>query len=92
MHHNPDKTLWIDLDASKEFGFGVVVFYTTAHKTLPDKRWPSSSSVQPILFLSRLLTAAEKNYWLIELEIAGFVWVIKKVRHLVESSHTKVII
>ena len=48
--------------------------------------------MQPILFLSRLLTAAKKNYWLTELEIAGFVWVIKKLRHFVESSRASVII
>ena len=46
----------------------------------------------PILFLSRLLTQVEKNYWPTELEIARFIWVIKKLRHLVESSRTKVII
>lgn len=92
VHHNLDKTLWIDLDASKEFGFGAVVFHSIPDKLLPDKRWLSSSFVQPIFFSSRLLTAAEKNYWPTELEIAGFVWVIKKVRHLIESSCVKVII
>lgn len=49
-------------------------------------------SMQPILFLSKLLTQAEKNYWPTELEIAGFVWVIKKLRHLVELSRAKIII
>ena len=48
--------------------------------------------MQPILFLSRLLTTAEKNYWPTKLEIAGFVWVIKKLRHLVESFRASVII
>ena len=48
--------------------------------------------MQPILFLSRLLTQAKKNYWPKELEIAGFVWVIKKLKYLVESSRTKIII
>lgn len=47
--------------------------------------------MQPILFFSRLLTIAEKNYWPIQLEIAGFIWVIKKLGHLVESSYTSVI-
>ena len=38
IHFNPTKVLWIDLDASKEFSFGVVVFHvkdgalTSAHK------------------------------------------------------------
>lgn len=92
VHHNPDKILWIDLDASKEFGFGAIVFHTASNEALPDGLWPSSASVQPILFLSRLLTSAERNYWPTELEIAGFVWVVKKVRHIIESSKARVII
>ena len=44
------------------------------------------------MFLFRMLTAAEKNYWSTELEIAGFVWTIKKVRHLIESSMHSVVI
>ena len=44
------------------------------------------------MFLSRILTDAERNYWPTELEIAGFVWVIKKVRYLVELSKHKVVI
>ena len=92
VHHNTNKTLWIDLDASKEFGFGIVAFHTAGENILPERKWLSSTSMQPILFLSRLLTAAEKNYWPTKLEIAGFVWVIKKLRHLVELSRTSVII
>lgn len=92
VHHNPEKVQWIDLDASKEFGFGAIVFHTAANETLPEGRWPSTTSVQLVLFLSRLLTLAERNYWPTELEIAGFVWVVKKVRHMIESSKAKVII
>ncbi len=62
VHHDPEKVLWIDLNASKEFGFGAVVFHTTANEAFPEGRWPSTTSVQPILFLSRLLTLAERNY------------------------------
>lgn len=36
VHHNANKTLWIDLDASKEFGFGAVVFYTAGEDVLPE--------------------------------------------------------
>lgn len=92
VHHIPDKVLWIDLDASKEFGFGAVTFHDAERSSLPKGKWPFKTSIQPILFLSRLLTQAEKNYWSTELEIAGFVGVIKKLRHLVESSHARVII
>lgn len=43
-------------------------------------------SVELILFLSKLLNNVEKNYWPTELEVVGIVWVIKKVRHIIESS------
>ena len=92
VHHNADKTLWIDLDALKKFGFGAVAFHTAGVDVVPEGKWPSSTLMQPILFLSRLFTAAEKNYWPTELEIAGFVWVIKELRHLVESSRASVVI
>ena len=92
VYHNADKIFWIDLDASKEFRFGAVAFHTAGGDILPGGKWPSNILIQPILFLSRLFTAAEKNYWPTELEIAGFVWVIKKLRYLVESSHASIII
>ena len=69
-----------------------MIFHTSIDDKLLQGRWPSSNSVRLILFLSRLLTTAERNYWPTELEIAGFVWVIKKVRHLVKSSRAHVII
>lgn len=80
------------LDAFNKFGFGEVIFHTSTNDKLFQGRWPSSNSVRPILFLSRLLTTAERNYWPTKLEIASFVWVIKKVRHLVESFQAYVII
>lgn len=38
MHDNPGKILWIDLDASKESGFGVIVFHTASGKAIPEER------------------------------------------------------
>ena len=62
VHHNGNKTLWIDLHTSKEFGFGAVAFHTAGEDVLPKGKWPSSTLMQPILFFFRLLTAAKKNY------------------------------
>ena len=94
VYFNENRTLWIDLDASKEFGFGIVVFYVKkdADTDIPVGKWPIRSQIEPIIFLLRLLTTAERNYWPTELEVAGFVWVIKKTRYLVESLRYKVII
>ncbi len=92
MHHDPDKVFWIDLDASKEFGFGAIVFHTISNEAIPEGRWPSATNIRPVIFLSRLLTHAERNYWSTELEVAGFVWVVKKVRHIIKSSKSSMII
>ncbi|KAJ5508322.1 hypothetical protein N7527_010465 [Penicillium freii] len=43
------------------------------------------------MFLSRLLTPAEKNYWATELEVSCITWTIKKVRHLIETAKKHVI-
>lgn len=69
-----------------------MLFHARIDEELPERKWPSRSAICPIIFLFRLLTRAEKNYWPTELEIAGFVWVIKKVRHIVESSRAKIIV
>ena len=67
-------------------------FYTTFDKAIFERRWPSANTIQPILFFSRLLAPLEKNYWPTELKIAGFVWVMKKIRHIIELSKSNVIV
>ena len=36
------------------------------------------------MFLSKLLSTAESHYWPTELETAGLVWTVKKIRHLID--------
>ena len=113
-HHDPDRKLYVDLDASKEFGFGAHIYHSkedfaaakksgptisslpkTSGSTNPvatekpsttSLNAPKQKSMQPIFFLSRQLTPADSRYWPIELEMAGIVWVVKKIRHLIEAS------
>ncbi len=92
VHHNPEKIFWIDLDASKEFDFGDIVFHIISSEAISEGRWPFASTIQPVFFLSRLLAPVERNYWPTELEITGFVWVVKKVRYIIESSKSNVVI
>ena len=62
VQHDQDKILWIDLNAFKKFGFGAVVFHTKTNDRFLEGRWHSKSSIQPVIFLSRLLRPAEGNY------------------------------
>ena len=91
VHPDPKRQLFIDLDASKEFGFGAMLYYVKEAFLEPGK-YPPRHAIEPVLFLSRLLTDAETRYWPTELEIAGIVWVLKKTRHIVEVSPGKTIV
>ena len=85
-HFNKAKQLYVDVDASKERGIGAAVYHIHGEDTHVDlSKPPGPTKVQPVLFLSRRLTPAETRYWPTELEIAGVVWVIRKIRHMIEA-------
>jgi predicted nucleotidyltransferase len=81
MHFDKIKWLWINLNESKELNFEVIVFHVT--KKFSREIWSTKDDIQLIMFLSRLFTIAEKNYWSTELETTSLIWIIKKVRHLI---------
>ena len=56
------------------------------------KEYSFKTSVQFILFLSRLLNSAKTRYWFIELKLIELIWVLRKVRHFVKSSKLSSII
>lgn len=82
-HFDPARQLYIGLDASKH-GFGVVVFHAKGDPTNPEdiKR----SNIEPIQFISKVLSTAERSYWPTELEVACLVHTIKRTRHMVDSA------
>lgn len=74
IHHDLSRNLWIDLDAFKEFGFEAIFFHIKqGEEEVPKGKWPLKSIIKPLLFFLRLFSSAEKNYWPMKLEIAGFV-------------------
>ncbi|SLM33512.1 reverse partial [Lasallia pustulata] len=76
------RQLYIDIDGSKQWGFGIMVYHI---KGDPGGNDFPRKSIQPVMFLSKLLNDAERNYWPTELEVAALVWTLRKTRHLVES-------
>ena len=80
----------MDVDASKLYGFDCLVYHVKGEldsvsegsKCLQFR----SQDVDPIMLLSKLLTAAESKYWPTELEMADLVWVVRTTRHLEESA------
>ena len=90
IHHDSNRLIYIDLDVFKEFEFEAMIFHVKDDLKEDFKENVKSYSfkndIESIMFLSRLLIFAETRYWSIELKIVDFVWVLKKVRHLIESS------
>lgn len=95
-YFNVDKCLFIDFDVSG-YGIGVTVYQITdeALSKIQDKEgnlstFPPRTVIRPIAFISRTLSDAEKKYWPTEMEIAGFVWSLRKTRHWVDACKTTV--
>ena len=96
-HFRPSDPLCIDFDVSKK-GIGVMAYHIKP-EVLPklwksDKRGPyiahpPRTAVQPIAFLSRLLTEQEKRYWTSEMETLGCVWAIRKCHHWMDACKSK---
>lgn len=83
VHFEASRILYVDLDASKQYGVGAMVYHVRGPFV---GKYPPRAQVEPILFLSRRLSPAETRYWPTELEMAGMVWVVRKMRHLIEST------
>ncbi len=83
-HSNIKKQLYENIDVSKKFDIEVMIYHVKDENdqaTLYFFRF----NILLILFLNRQLKLVEKNYWSIELEIANIVFIIRKIRHMIES-------
>ncbi|OQE87642.1 hypothetical protein PENNAL_c0019G11277 [Penicillium nalgiovense] len=87
-HWGRTRRLYFDIGASQEGGHGAMVFHVKRdynHTNL--KITPPSTAVEPIMFPSRLLTPVKKHYWTTELEVSCIVWVVRKIRHMIEAGY-----
>lgn len=66
-----------------------MIYYTKKKTHINIKKdnktvYSSKLSIQSIMFLSKLLKSIKMHYWSTELELADMMWVIWKIRHLIE--------
>ena len=91
-HFNVDKSFWIDLNTFKKFEIKIIIFHLKNEIKLEKEKWSFRTSILSVLFFSRQLTAAKRNYWSTELKTFELMWTIKKIKHFIQSSHHRVII
>jgi hypothetical protein len=90
IHVDIEKQLYDDVDVSKKFDIDVMIYHVKddeenlSNKSSINTTYSSRSKMQFILFLNRFLKSIEKSYWSIELKVAEIVFIIKKIRHMIE--------
>ena len=77
------------IDASKQRGFGVYIAHIKGDAITTK---PPSTSIEPIIFLSKTLSGAERGYWPTELEVACLVWALRHIRWMVQASEHNIMI
>ena len=82
VHFDSNRRLYVDLDVSKRWNFVVMIYHIIENSN--DKIIYSRFAMQSILFLNKLLNDAKQNYWFIELKIIDIVWIIKRIRHMID--------
>jgi hypothetical protein len=92
-HHDPEKVTYAKINASNARGFGIMLFHLKEDYKVPkDLSKIAAIAVQPILFLSKLLSPAEKNYHPTELEVACLVYTCRRLRVMFHSSKRPIIV
>lgn len=87
MSLDPNRVLYVFLGASKELGFGVAAYQLDGPEAGNPLK-PTRTQLRSIIYLSKCLSAAERNYWPNDLELAGLVWGVRHLRIYIEQTKT----
>ena len=88
IHYDLKRQLYADMNTSKEFGFGAHVYHMKeSHSSTSGQK-----GMKSILFLSKALADTETHYWPMELKVAGLVWLVQKIRHMLKSAKKPTIV
>ena len=82
VYFDRNRVLYIDIDVFKKRNFDAIIYYLKKDANLEK---PRRIDVKFILFLSQLLNFAETRYWFIELEMVGLIWMVKRIKHIIET-------
>ena len=82
IHFASDRWLLINVNVFKQKDFEIMIFHVRGNSGNANFK---KFDIQLIMFLSKKLSAIEMKYWSTELEIVGVIWIVRKIRHLIES-------
>ncbi|KAL2272289.1 hypothetical protein FJTKL_06972 [Diaporthe vaccinii] len=89
FHQDPNKHLFLQIDASKTNGFSGLIFQLQDGYHWDPKQPIPRTAVRPLSYFSKTLTSAKAKYWPTELKVACLVWLVKKARTIIQSNLVK---
>jgi hypothetical protein len=85
LHHVDNiRKLFVDVDIFKKRNIETMISHVK--KNLEKKIAFNRFDIQSVMFLNKILTNAKIRYWSTKLKMIEIVWIIKKIRHLIEFS------
>ena len=98
-HFDFKLQLFIDFDVSKEFKIDEHVYYVFIdlkhfQNKFFNKKNPHSkkNKMKSIMFFSREFIYAKIRYWPTEMKVVALIWIVKKIRHFIETIEHPIII
>ena len=81
VHHDSIKSLYIDVNVFKRRNIEIIIYHLKLETNFNNfKRF----QIEFIMFLNRMFILTKKRYWFIELKIIDLIWIMKRVRYLIE--------
>jgi hypothetical protein len=78
IYFNPDKVLYLKINKLLAYNFVVMLFYfKIGYIILANLLKIALIVIKLILFLSKLLSLAKKNYYLIKLKVACLIYIYR---------------
>ena len=84
IHVDSTRRIYIDLNVNKKFDLSVMMYHVKKFVNWNEKNYSSRKTIESILFLSRLLFDVEIKYWFTKLKFNDIVWILRKIRHLLD--------
>ena len=82
MHFNSNRQFYINIDVFKRREFETIIYHFQIDVNLDKFK---RNDIEFVLFLSRMLSEIETKYWFIELKMCDFVWIVCRIRYIIET-------
>ena len=86
MYHDFTRQLYVNVNVSHERDFNVIVYHNKDEKSFNNY---DKKNIKFILFFNKIFISTEIRYWFIEFETIDLIWLMKRIRHIIETTRLK---